>query len=515
MSHPAQIAARHPDRPALIMAEGGEVLTYGMLAERANRAAHLFRELGLRRGDTVAFLLENHIRYPELCWAAKEAGLYYVCVSTQLTLDDLVYLVRNSGARLLVSSAALAERANALAARLEGTLSLLMVDGARPPFASYEEALVRQPSTPLPDRTRGASMLYSSGTTGRPKGVKVPLTDAPPEEPPRRQALLERDFGFREGMVFVNPGPFYHAAPLRMMMAVQRLGGTAIGFRAFDPLATLAAIERYRATHGFFVPTMFIRMLRLAEAERRRYDLSSMEATVHGGAPCAPSVKQAMIDWWGPVIYEVYGGTEGLGYATISPEEWLAHPGSVGRPAAGSRLRILDEDGTVLGPGRTGRVFFNNGYRFAYHGDSGGDAPTHDAEGFATFGDVGYVDEDGYLYLTDRYANMIVSGGVNIYPQEAENVLIGHPMVGDVAVIGVPDEEFGEQVKAVVVPRTPPADPDALAAELVAYCRARLSPIKCPRSVDFAAELPRSDAGKLLKRVLKERYWAGHASFIL
>lgn len=513
VAHPRTVAAREPGKLAFIMADTGETLSYGDLVQRADRAARLFRALGLAPGDTIAFLLENCARLPELCWAAKNSGLYYVCVSTHLNADDFKYVFNNSEARALVTS----RRMQAVAGTLldeGGGEPLLLIDGEGDGFQSYETLLREHAAEPLADRTRGASMLYSSGTTGRPKGVRPPLDEAPPEIPPARQAMLVEAFGFSPDMVLVNPAPLYHAAPLRMMMAAQRLGGTVVGFSRFEPGAVLDAITRYRATHGFFVPTMFVRMLRLPEPVRRATDTSSMRVAIHGAAPCPPQVKQEMLDWWGPVIYEIYGGTEGMGHTIIGPRDWLDHPGSVGRPPPGCRLEIRSEDGRVLPPGETGLVYFSNGRRFEYFKDEAKTRQTVAEDGFATFGDIGRVDADGFLYLTDRKAHMIVSGGVNIYPQEAENVLIAHPAIADVAVIGVPDEEFGEQVRAIVETAGPVEDEAVLEADILQFCRARLSPIKCPRSVDFIDALPRNDLGKIAKHELKKRYWEGRSSLI-
>jgi long-chain acyl-CoA synthetase len=511
-SHPRDVAALHPDKPAFVLVgDTDRSLSYRALIERSDRAAGLFRSLGVQPGQTVAFLLENSIHLPELCWAAKNSGLHYVCISNQLNAADVGYILANSEAQLLVTSSRMLHVVRALPG---DPLPTLLVDGDEEGFLAYETLLAAQAPLPPEEQSRGASMLYSSGTTGRPKGVRVALDGTSPSLAPRRQQMLVEEFGFGHDMVFANPAPLYHAAPLRMMMAVHRLGGTAIGFDKFDPECTLAAIARYRATHGFFVPTMFIRMLRLPDAARRSHDISSMRVAIHGAAPCPPDIKRQMIQWWGPVIFEIYGGTEGMGHTMITPSDWLAHPGSVGRPPAGCRLEIRSEAGEPLPPGETGLVYFDNGSRFSYFKDEGKTSETRSSDGFATFGDVGHVDADGFLYLTDRKSHMIISGGVNIYPQETENVLIGHPGVVDVAVIGIPDAEFGEQVKAVVEPREMPADPAALEAEIIDYCRQRLSGLKCPKSVDFVASLPRNDLGKIAKHRLRERYWEGRASLI-
>jgi acyl-CoA synthetase (AMP-forming)/AMP-acid ligase II len=512
--HPDLVAQATPDKPAFIMLEDGAVLTYRALVDRAARAANLFVSLGINQGDTIAFLLENHIRYPILLWAVKNSGLRYVAVSTHLNATDAAYIVQDCGAKLLVSSAAMRGVALEAVAVLQVLPVLLMLDGAAPPFLNYEELVDAQPATPLQNRRRGASMLYSSGTTGRPKGIRTDIPDLSPYVPPQRFAMVQREYGFNEQTVFINPGPFYHAGPLRFMMTVHRAGGTVIGARRFDAQAVLAGIETYRATHGFFVPTMFSRMLKLDEHIRATANTSTMRHAIHGAAPCPPDVKRAMIGWWGPVIDELYSGTEAVGHTFISSQEWLAHPGSVGKPASNCRIKIVSPTGDILPPGEPGRILMSNGLNVAYHGAAAASSTLYEADGFASLGDVGYLDEDGYLYLTDRQNHMIISGGVNIYPQEAEMVIATHPAVADAAVIGVPHPDMGEEVKAVVQPLNPPADPAALEAELIAFCRARLSPIKCPRSVDFVESLPRNDMGKLVKRLVRDPYWANHASKI-
>ena len=505
--HPRAVAEEEPDRPALIMADRGQSISYRELVERSDRAANLFASLGLVEGDTVAFLLENDIRYPELIWAAKNSGIRYVCVSTHLNGLDAAYVVGDCGAKLLVTSWAMRGVAAEALAGLSSCPALLMIDGAEPPFAAYEAALERQPATPPSGRRRGPSMLYSSGTTGRPKGVKTLIPEAPPETPPQRYPMLLQQYGFGADTVLVNPGPFYHAAPNRFMVSVMRAGGTVIGFSAFDPAAVLAALGRFRVTHGFFVPTMFGRMLKLDEATRAAVDTSSLRHAIHAAAPCPVEVKRAMIRWWGPVIAELYGGTEAFGHTFINSEEWLAHPGSVGRAAQGCSIKIVDEAGHRLQLGQRGRIMMANGLRVEYHGDDAKTGALYDDEGYASLGDVGYLDGDGYLYLTDRESHMIIVGGVNIYPQEAEAVLEQHPAIADVAVIGVPDADMGEAVKAVVQLHSPGAGDAELAEDILAFCRARLSLHKCPRSVDFVASLPRNEVGKLVKRTLRASYW--------
>lgn len=513
--HPRAWAQTQPDKPALIIADTGESISYAQLVDHADRAAQLLHRLGIREGDTIALFLENHIRYAELIWAAKNSGITYVCISSQSSVEDAAYIVENSDARLLISSALLAAVALPVAQRCGSGLHYLMLDGADAPFQSYESLMAAEAPIPPQGRRRGPSMLYSSGTTGRPKGVRVTLPDEPSETPPRRFAMLVTQYGFAQDTVLLTPGPLYHAGPGRYMVTVLRSGGTTVAFRKFDPENTLRAIERYRATHGLFVPTMFIRMLKLDAEVRAKYELSSLRCAIHLGAPCPAPVKEQMIEWLGPIVEELYGGTEAVGHTFINSAEWLAHRGSVGRPAPGCRIRILDEQGREVPVGMPGVITMNNGHRFEYHKDPDKTRSAIDAEGWSSLGDIGYVDAEGYLYLTDRQSHMIISGGVNIYPQEAENLLIAHPAVADVAVIGVPHAEFGEEVKAVVQPKIYPVrNPEVLAAELISHCRWKLSPIKCPRSVDFVEELPRSEAGKLLKRLVKEPYWSGRKSLI-
>lgn len=388
-----------------------------------------------------------------------------------------------------------------------------MTDGARPPFADYDGLVATQSEAPLEGRRRGASMLYSSGTTGRPKGILTHIPDVPPTVPPARFAMLLEQYGFDATTLFLNPAPFYHAGPQRFMMSVHRAGGTVLGFRNFDAPIVLRAMAQHAVTHGFLVPTMFARLLAADPALRAGVDLSALRHMIHAAAPCPREVKRAMIDWWGPVIDELYSGTEAVGHTFITSQEWLAHPGSVGRPAHNCQLWIVDEAGAPVPSGTPGRILMANGLAVAYHG-AAADKALRDADGFASLGDIGYLDADGYLYLTDRESHMIIAGGVNIYPQEAESVLASHPLVADVAVIGVPHPDMGEEVKAVVQPTVWPEDVDAAAHDMLRHCRDRLSLHKCPRTVDFVTALPRNPMGKLLKKDLRQQYWNGRAGLI-
>jgi acyl-CoA synthetase (AMP-forming)/AMP-acid ligase II len=506
MFHPRHHAAAHPGKPAIVMAGSGETVSYRMLADGAARCAQLFRRLGLRRGDGVAMLIENHPRFFEVAWGAQSAGLYFTPVSTLLTAEEAAYVATDSGASALVTTARQAEKAEALRAMTPDIRHRLMLDGTADGYLSYEDAVAGCPADPL-DTAQGAPMLYSSGTTGRPKGVRPRLPDGPADAETPLAAALTRLYGFSDRTVYLSTAPLYHAAPLKFNMAVQALGGTSIVMEKFDAEAALAAIERHRVTHAQWVPTMFIRLLKLPEETRAKYDLSSLEKAIHAAAPCPVDIKRRMLDWWGPVIHEYYSGTESNGLCAIGPEDWLAHPGSVGRPARGE-LHIMDETGEVeLPAGEAGLIFFGGGSAFEYHNDPEKTARSRNTRGWTTIGDIGFVDADGYLYLSDRRDNVIVSGGVNIYPQEAENLLVTHPKVADAAVFGVPNAEFGEEVKAVVQPLPEITGDTALERELLAFCRDNLAHYKCPKSIDFDPELPRHPTGKLYKRLIRDRYW--------
>jgi long-chain acyl-CoA synthetase len=514
--YPRVHAATSPDKAALIMATSGEVVTYRELDERSCRLARLFWDAGLRAGDHAAIFMENHSRYFEVAWAALRSGLYLTPVSSYLTADEAAYVVNDCGARVLVTSAARREVAERIVPDTPGIEVRLMVDtpsAAPGGHEPYDDAVGRYPAAPLDDEPLGDLMFYSSGTTGRPKGIKRPLSGRHAREGSVLLiTLLQSLYGVGEDTVYLSPAPLYHAAPLTFSAGVQALGGTVVAMERFDAAQALALIERYRVTHGQFVPTMFVRMLKLPEDERRRHDLSSLRMAVHAAAPCPIPAKEQMIAWWGPVLVEYYAGTEGNGVTFIRSEEWLGHRGSVGR-SLGAPLHICDEAGEEVPIGETGLVYFDSptGLPFEYHNDPGKTRGTLHPRNpnWSTLGDVGHLDEDGYLYLTDRRAYMIIAGGVNIYPQEVENALVMHPAVIDVAVFGVPDDDMGEQVKAVVQPAPGVEAGAELELQLIAYCREHLAAVKCPRSIDFAPELPRLPTGKLYKRLLRDRYWEG------
>jgi long-chain acyl-CoA synthetase len=489
----------HPrDRPAVIM-DDGSVTTYGELQDQAGRIANLLHDHGLRRGDAVALMLPNGPSFLAVAWACQLAGLFYVPVNTHLTRDEVDYILEDSDSKAVF---------------IDPSMPDANRDGLRVVVDSWPAltAALAGRSEAFPEPSQGTEMLYSSGTTGRPKAVRRPL---PGDEGSWAQAILEGALAQRYGMtassVYLCPAPLYHAAGLNYVMAVLRLGATAVVLERFDAEATLRVIQDHRVTHAQFVPTMFVRMLKLPPEVRTRYDLSSLECVLHAAAPCPVDVKRAMFEWIGPIIQEYYGGSEGFAGTMIGPEEWLSHPGSVGLPM--TPVHILDDDGTELPTGEPGAIYFEGGPPFEYYKDPAKTASITSAQGWRTLGDVGYVDEDGYLYLTDRATFMIVSGGVNIYPQEAENLLVMHPKVLDAAVFGVPNDEFGEEVKAVVAV-TDEAGPEVV-DELLQYCRDHLAAYKCPRSVDVRAELPRDPNGKLYKRRLRDQYWAGHSSRIL
>jgi long-chain acyl-CoA synthetase len=512
--HPSIHAVRTPDKPAYIMGESGKVVTYRQLDDRSNQAAQYLRSLGLRSGDTIGLFLDNSPRFLEICWGAHRAGLTYTAIAFRATAEEAAYILNDSGARMCLVSASkgpLAGELRRLSPKVDRWAS---VDGPIDGMAAWEGGTASMPARRIVDEKAGGDMLYSSGTTGRPKGIKTAPVGDDIATPPVLLASTRIIYGFDEHSVYLSTAPLYHAGPLRVAMVIQRLGGTCIFMEHFDAETALQLIVRYKVTHSQWVPTMFVRILKLPPEVKAKYDVSSLKVAIHGAAPCAIPVKEQMIAWWGEVLFEYYTGTECNGYTSCTSAEWLERKGTVGRATLGE-VRILDESGVMLLPGETGAIYFAGGPSFEYHNNPEKTAQSRSPEGWTTLGDIGFLDEEGYLYLTDRKAHTIISGGVNLYPQETENVLITHPKVADVAVIGVPNDDFGEEMKAVVQLSDPAAAGPELADELIAFCRARLSPLKCPRSIDFDANLPREPTGKLYKRLIKDRYWHGRASRII
>ena len=509
--YPGTHLATHGDKPALIMAGSGFTQTFAELDAAANRLSHLLRAAGLQPGDHVAMCMENHDRYLEIVWGCHYAGLVYTCASSRLTSKELEYIVNDCGARVYITSKYKADQAAELLDSTPDVELRLMLDGTIDGYESYEDAVAGQSDQPLDEeRKAGLDMLYSSGTTGMPKGITREYPNAPLETTPGPiVGLLQFLFGMDETKRYLSPAPFYHAAPLRFCLATQAIGATIVAMEHFDAEGYLQAVDQYDITHSQVVPTMFVRMLKLPEETRSAYDVSSLETVIHAAAPCPVPVKKQMIDWFGPVIHEYYAGSEGNGFVYCNSEQWLAHEGTVGTAITGI-LHIVGEDGNEVPQGESGTIYFESDAVFEYHNDPEKTKASRHSKGWTTLGDVGYLDADGFLYLTDRKAYMIISGGVNIYPQEAENILVTHPKVIDVAVFGVPNDDFGEEVKAVVQPAEMPADEAAAAAltsELVQFCREHLADVKCPRSIDYRDELPRHPTGKLYKRLLKDEYW--------
>lgn len=510
--HPGVLAERFPEKPAVIIAETGETISFKEMDDVSMQASQLFRSLGLNRGDHIAILLENHSQMLNICLAAQRSGLYFTTISYRLQEEEVEYIVKDCMAKVFITSKSresVVEKLN-----LDHCEKSYMLDGVIAGFESWEDAVAAMPAEKISDESTGTAMLYSSGTTGRPKGVLKPLPEGEFGADTGEPNLFALLYGATEDSIYLGPAPLYHAAPLAFTMGMLAMGVGVVVMQHFDPEGALKAIEKYKVTHSQWVPTMFIRMLKLDEEVRTKYDTSSLQCAIHAAAPCPIPVKEQMIEWWGPIIHEYYAGSEGNGFVAINSEQWLAHKGSVGLPLT-AQLHIVGEDGEEVPQGESGTIYFEGGGEFEYFNDKDKTDESRHPKGWSTLGDVGYLDEDGYLYLTDRKSFMIISGGVNIYPQETENLLVTHPKVMDVAVFGVPNEEFGEEVKAVVQPKNwDDVGPD-FEAELIDFCREHISHIKCPRSVDFEKELPRHPTGKLYKRLLRDRYWEGHKTKLL
>ena len=503
--HPITHAQTRPEHPAIIMAGSGETMSYGQMDAYANRFARLLRARGIGKGDHFGVLMENNLHYLPLVWGAQRAGTMMVPVSTRLTAPEICYILNDAGVKLLITSRAFDDRIAALRAGCSG-MEFLIVGGTGE--EDYEAALEAQAAEPIPDQAPGQYMLYSSGTTGAPKGVRP----APPESedilaptPLVGLAVMGAGMPADGSMVYLSPAPLYHAAPLGWCTTAHRLGGTVVVMEHFEPQQALQAIERHKVTDSQWVPTHFVRMLKLEPHEREGYDLSSHQRALHAAAPCPVPIKREMIEWWGPIINEYYAGSEGIGMTLIKAQDWLEHPGSVGKAIYGT-IHVCDEDGHELPAGQDGLLFFENALIPTYHNDPGKTAEAMHPEGWMTLGDIGHLDADGFLYLTDRKSHMIISGGVNIYSQEIENLLVTHDKVMDAAVIGAPCEDLGEKVVAVVQP-VDMADAGAeLEAELRDFLAPSLARIKMPKLFDFRPDLPREANGKLYKRELRDEY---------
>lgn len=489
-------------RTALVMASARR--TFGELDDASRRWGALFARHGLHPGDHVALLMANSPELFDVAWAAQRSGLYYTPVNSHLTAAEAEYIVRDCGARALVVSAALAGLAVQVADGLDAAVLRVAADGAVPGFATAADLLPAVAEAGA-DGPEGMFMFYSSGTTGWPKGVLRPLSGQPFTGATSMRPLLADMFGFGPATVYLSTGPLYHAAPLGWSMGTQGLGGTTVAMERFDAEECLRLVEAHRVTHVQFVPTMLRRLMLLPEEVRARYDVSSLRFVVHAAAPCPVELKTRVIAWLGPIVWEYYAGSEGNGFLLVDSATWLEHRGTVGRAVRGA-VHVCDDDGTELPTGETGTVWFEGTDRFTYHNDPAKTASAYDARGWSTLGDVGRLDDEGFLYLADRRVDLILSGGVNVYPQEVENVLAEHPAVGDVAVIGVPDEDMGQSVLAVVEPAAGVVPDDTLGGEIVDWSRDRLAHFKCPRRVAFVTALPRLPTGKLLRRSVRDQF---------
>lgn len=499
-------AKTNPDKPAVIFSKDGSSVTYRELNDRSMKISQFFRDHGLKIGDHIAIMMENDPAYLEFAWGAQRSGLYFTPINWHLAPEEAAYIINDCGAKILFCSHFIADLAEKLLPEIKNVQTKVMTGGTIPGFTSYEEILEKYPAEPVEPEIEGEFMYYSSGTTGWPKGILRPLENAPLGTPPNFVVLMRDAYGFGADSTYLCPAPLYHSAPIGWSMGTQRLGGTVVLMDRFDAESALALIEKHKVNRAQFVPTMFIRFLKLPDEVRLKYDVSSLGSAIHAAAPCPIDVKEKMIEWWGPILDEFYAGSEGNGFVMINSKDWLEHKGSVGKCVT-AIVHIVGENGEEVKQGDIGVIYFEGERQFEYHNDKEKTADAYNAKGWSTLGDMGYLDEEGYLYLTDRKSNMIISGGVNIYPQEIENVLAMHPKILDVAVIGVPNEEFGEEVKAVIQPADTINDEEAVEKEIIDFCREHIAHYKCPKSVDFVEDFPRLPNGKLLKRQLRDTYW--------
>jgi long-chain acyl-CoA synthetase len=503
------IAENSPDKLAVVDPDGTE-LSYGQFVADADRYAKGLQALGLRAGSCVAMMLPNGADALALFFAAFETGLYIVPVNWHLAAAEVAHILKDSGAGTFVADERFAQAAVG-AADLAGIAADARFGvGEVPGFTPLSELGATESAGPPADRTAGGPMVYTSGTSGRPKGVRRPLTGADPYEVPLASSGFFALFGIKpfDGHVHICCSPLYHTAVLNFSTISLQLGHPVVLMDKFDAEEMLRLISTYKCTHSHMVPTQFRRLLALLDDVRSKYDVSSLRAMIHGAAPCPHEVKRKMLDWWGPVVIEYYAASEGGG-AVITGEEWLRKPGSVGKPWPYSEIKILDDDKQELPVGEPGMVYMRMGNsQFSYYND---EKKTQEARAgnLFTVGDIGYLDEDGYLYLHDRKSDMIISGGVNIYPAEVESALAVHPAVGDAAVFGIPHEEWGEEVKAVIEPAPGYTPGPELTGELLDFLGGRVAKFKLPKSIDYVEKLPRQDNGKLYKRKLRDPYWAG------
>lgn len=498
---PTAQAAAHPDHPAQIMAGTGKVMTYAELDSESARIARLLRERGLRRGDHIAMLVGNHERTLQVCWAAQRSGLYWTPLNTRWTVDELTHVVSDSGASALFAAEDFLATAEEIAGLVPGLAARISLDREAGSFESLEHAYAGLSGEPLEDECEGQDMLYSSGTTGKPKGVKPGSVGAPFGTLDATTAAIRKHHGLADDSVFLVATPLFHVAALASALTSHRIGATVVVLERFGTTALLSSVETYGVTHTMVVPTILSRLLEVPQEQRAQFDLSSLVFVGHGGAPCPASVKDRALEWLGPIVYDCWGATERPGLTMIGPEEWPLKKGSIGRPISGV-AHVLDDQENELPPLEVGYFYWSGNEPFEYHNDPDKTALSRDHRGWCTVGDMGYIDEDGYLFITDRAAHMIITGGENVYPLEVENLLVEHPRVRDVAVIGRDDVDYGQRVVAVVEPMPGDVGSTDLADELVVFCRTRLAGYKCPRTIEFLPELPRSATGKLVKRLL-------------
>ena len=508
MSHQGfwQRALHEPDRLALVT-EDYQEFTFGQLGNRVNQLSRGFQALGLKRGDGVAILLNNHAEWIETYMATQQVGLYLTAINYHLTGPEVAYILQNSEAKIFISESAYGDAAQKAVKELSFDPKLTFSIDDLGDFVPYESLLLGQSSQLPEQRSAGSLMLYTSGTTGKPKGVRRPLSDMSPDMAGGMAGMLGMLFDIEAGKgSHLVMGPLYHAAPASFSTGAMHQGQTIVLMKKWTPEGALERIEKYGITATHMVPTMFHRLLELPDEIKSKYDITSLKNVIHAAAPCPPETKRRMMDWWGPVIYEYYAATEGGG-AYVKPKDWLEHPGTVGQAWPGAQLKILDDEGNELPANEIGTIYMGSPMgEFKYYKD---DKKTEEARhgNLFTVGDMGYLTEDGWLFICDRKSDMIISGGVNIYPAEIEAVLVQHPKIADVAVFGVPDKDWGESVKAVVELVAGEQASDTIAAQILAYASENLAKYKLPKSVDFIDELPRLPTGKLYKRLIRDKYW--------